>query len=279
MAKGLGKGLSALLGDLDNNNEIKNQIVNISLSELQAGKYQPRVDFISENIDQLADSIAEKGILQPLLVRKLKDNNYEIIAGERRFRAAKQINLNEVPAIVLELSDLESLEVSLIENLQRQDLNPIEEVNGYVRLMEEFNNTQEEVSKLVGKSRSHVANMLRLVKLPQDTQKLIAEGVLSAGHGRQLIGVKNAEEIIKKITQEKLSVREVEDLIRKQKNTKAKVKKRKDPFFIELEDKLTTTIGVNVNFLPNKSGIKGKIVLNYKNEKELNKIISYLENI
>ena len=284
---GLGRGLGALLGDDDLNLDldflddevIKQGVKNVSVTELHAGKFQPRTNFDEEQIQSLSKSVKEKGILQPLLVRK-DFSGYEVVAGERRLRAAILAGLEEVPVIEKELSDVETLEIALIENIVRQDLNDIEEALGFSKLMSDYQYTQEKISEIVGKSRSHIANSLRLLNLPEDVKQLLIDKKISAGHARALIGCENAYDLAQKIIAEGLNVRQTEELVANIKNTivkPQKTKKVKDTDLLEIENSLTKKIGIKVQINAGKNG-KGKVVLNYKDLSELENIINKLEN-
>lgn len=287
---GLGRGLEALFGDddFDFNAEISGQttetpkqgVKTIMLEKLVAGKFQPRRVFNAEAIEALAESIKEKGVLQPILVRKSGDK-YEIIAGECRFRAARAAGLTEVPVIEKDLADNEVLEVALIENVVRQDLTPIEEAAGFDRLMKEFSYTQEQLSKVAHKSRSYIANSLRLLNLPQNVQEMINCGTLSAGHARTLVGLENAEALAAQIVKQGLSVRQTEDLIGRLKNQKAdtsapKEKLTKDQELQLIEKELSEKFGLKVQINSGKNG-KGKIIFSYNDISELESIIDKLE--
>ncbi len=282
---GLGKGLEAILGTTEqtqvvqDNHPSKDGVISISVSKLQAGKYQPRENFDEENLSDLIASITEKGVIQPLLVRPLsnQEDRYEIIAGERRFRASIAAGLTEVPVIVKNFNDLEALEVSLIENLQRADLNPIEEAKGYQRLMKEFQKTQEELSKTLGKSRSHVANMVRLLTLPDVVKEALEKNIITSGHARALVGLENAEFLLKQIITNGLSVREVEKIVQNPNMTEmpiSKPKKKKDNDIIALEEELTSILktGVKINW----NGKKGKISIECHSLEKLDLILSRL---
>jgi ParB family chromosome partitioning protein len=251
----------------------------LKTEDLTPSSYQPRKDFSQDALNALVQSIKEKGVLQPLIVRK-NNEKYEIIAGERRWRAAKLAGLTEVPVIEKELSNQEALEVALIENLLRENLSPIEEAEGFCRLISEFAHTHEALSQIVGKSRSYITNTIRLLDLPENVKILIKENKLTAGHARTLIGLENAEEIANKIIEKGLTVRQTEDLVNSIKNkvNNPTIKKRKNPSIKELEKDLTASLGfkvqINVN---NKNEEKGKISIEYKNPTELNKILELLE--
>lgn len=289
--KSLGRGLGALLGgddvDLDvlmempvekhpSENVQPRNVNTININDLRAGKYQPRTEFDKEALDALVESIKEKGVLQPLLVRKQGDK-YEIIAGERRWRAAKEAGLKEVPVIVKEFSDQEALEVALVENLLRENLSAIEEAEGLQRLITEFSHTQEALSQIVGKSRSHIANTLRLLNLPQEIQNMVKENKLSAGHARALVGLDNAVELAKQIIAKDLNVRQVEELVAKQKEPKKeKVVVKKDQDLTDIENDLNKELGLRIKITPSKMG-GGKVVLQYASPAELDMIIEILD--
>ena len=287
--KNLGRGLGALLGgddiDLDvlmemptekNNSEISKNVDSVKIEDLHAGKYQPRTEFDKEALDALVESVKEKGVLQPLLVRK-QGNQYEIIAGERRWRAAKIAGLKEVPVIVKDFSDQEALEVALVENLLRENLSAIEEAEGLQRLITEFSHTQEALSQIVGKSRSHIANTLRLLNLPQEIQNMVKEGKLSAGHARALVGLDNAVELAKQIIAKDLNVRQVEDLVAKQKEPKKeKTATKKDQDLTDIENDLNKELGLRIKITPRKQG-GGKVVLQYASPAELDMILDILD--
>jgi len=283
--KSLGRGLGALLGedndinlDVELNNTV--QIDNfIEISKLKAGKYQPRTEFDEEALKALAASIKEKGILQPLLVRKQGDT-YEIIAGERRWRAAKLAGLDKVPVIEKNLNDKEVLEVALVENLLRENLSAIEEAEGFQRLIDEFSHTQEALSQIVGKSRSQIANTLRLLSLPEAIKLLIKEGKITAGHARALVGLENAEFIAKQIIDKGLSVRQVEELVAKLKDTHKKEPKKntaKDEDLAEIEQDLIKKLGLRIKITPSRQG-GGKVVMQYASVAELDMILNILES-
>lgn len=249
------------------------------VSRLAPGKYQPRTEFDEEALNSLAASIREKGVLQPLLVRRLGDK-YEIIAGERRWRAAKLAGLDKIPVIEKEFTDQEVLEVALVENLLRENLSAIEEAEGLQRLIEEFSHTQEALSQIVGKSRSHIANILRLLSLPERVKTMIKEGKLSAGHARALVGLDNAEALAKQIIEKGLSVRQVEDLVAKLKEgRKPETKKTaaKDEDLAEIEKDLIKKLGLRIKITPSKQG-GGKVVMQYGSVAELDMILNILES-
>lgn len=273
MAKGLGKGLSALLGEDANSKDVKVQ--QISIYSLKPGKYQPRSHFDEYAISELSRSIKEKGVLQPLLLRRLDGGKYEIIAGERRWRAAQQANLTEIPAIVRDFTKEESLEVGLIENLQREDLSDIEEAEGYSRLIEEFNYDQKKIADFVGKSRPYIANSLRLTKLPEDVKELIKAKQLSGSHARLLVGEEGASALAQEIIARGLNVRQAEALVKNQKKSTPKKKKTKDEDTISLEKSLVLKLGVNVD-IKKKRGNRGVITLSYDNNDQLDMLLKKL---
>ena len=272
--KGLGRGLSSLIGD-SGTNSINNKI---SISSIIPNKYQPRKNFEKESLEELTNSIRERGIIQPLIVRKAEGQNekYELIAGERRWQAAQNAGLHDVPVIVIEADNLKSLEFAIVENVQRKDLNPIEEANGYKRLIDEFNYDQEKVSKFIGKSRGHVANCIRLLSLPDEVIKLVEENKLSQGHAKILVSKENAFFLAKKIINKKLSVRQSENLVRLL-NSKGKVKfKPQDSNIKELENIMTNKIGLRVNIKNNKDN-SGQVTFSYKSQDQLDHLIDIIK--
>lgn len=287
---GLGKGLSTLLGSdgsEDNSSfaaegDFSEHISVLGIMELFPSPFQPRQVFSTEAIEDLVDSIKEKGILQPLLVRQSKNNpsSYEIIAGERRWRAAKAAGLNEVPVIIKDFNDKETLEVALVENLQRQDLSPLEEAEGYRRLLEEFSHTQEELAKVIGKSRSHIANTVRLLGLPDKVKGYIEKGELSAGHARALINAKHPETLAEKIVSKGLNVRQTEQLAKEDKNLSkttnktASVKPEKNPDIQEIEEALSDALGMPVIITVKDDA--GSINIRFKSLSELDDIVQTL---
>ena len=279
--KGLGRGLGALLGDVDLS--VVDDVVNssgtdtsINTEQLFPSPYQPRKEFDDDSMSALVASVKEKGVLQPLLVRKRGDK-FEIIAGERRWRAAQEAGLKTVPAIVKDFSDKEVLEVALVENLLRENLNPIEEAEGFVRLIEEFSHTQEVLSQIVGKSRSYVANALRLLSLPEEVKKLVSDKLISAGHARALVGVKDPIRLANKIIEQGLNVRQVENIVAKQKSVVGnKPRQTKDEDVEQIEKDLKDALGLRIAVTPNKKG-GGKVVLQYSSVAELDMIINILE--
>ena len=272
--RGLGRGLSSLIGDT-NSNEPKNKI---SISSIIRNKLQPRKNFDKESLEDLTNSIKKRGIIQPIVVRTSNDQNdkYEIIAGERRYLAAQRAGLHEVPIVIVEADDLKSLEFSIVENVQRHDLNPIEEAQGYQRLIDEFGYDQEKVAQFIGKSRAHIANCLRLLFLPKEVITLIEEDKISQGHAKVLVGLKNSFFLAKKILDKKLSVRQTENLVRNFKNPKKIKSIFKDPNIKDLENNLKEKIGINV-FIKNKKNNKGSLIFEYKDLDQLNRIIFILK--
>ena len=272
--RGLGRGLSSLIGDTKNNSNINK----LSISDLIKNKHQPRKTFDQASLDELTNSIKERGIIQPIIVRVSKDQKfkYEIIAGERRWLAAQNAGLHEVPVVITEADDLKSLEFALVENVQRHDLNAVEEAQGYQRLIDDFSYDHDKVAKFIGKSRSHVSNCLRLLSLPKDVLELITLNKLSPGHAKILVGLENASFIAKKIIQKKLSVRQSENLVRIFKTNKISKKNLKDPNLKYLEQSLKDKIGLNV-FIKNKKNNTGSIMLEYKDFDQLNKLIEIIK--
>jgi ParB family chromosome partitioning protein len=263
--RGLGKGLSALFGDIEKKSE-SNQIQTnkISIADLQRNKYQPRTIFDEEKLIELSSSIKENGVIQPIAVRpnKYEPGKYEIVAGERRWLAAQKAGLNKVPVVVLDIDDQTSLEVAIVENVQRQDLNVIEEAKGYQKLIKEFGYDHEKISKFMSKSRSHISNTLRLLTLPEDIIGLIEEGKLTAGQVRPLIGMANASEIAENIVNRKVNAREVELLAKRKKGGK-NIKKTEDPNISFVRNEIESKLGLNVEIM-NKKNNSGKIVIKYK---------------
>ena len=272
--KGLGRGLSSLIGD----SEISDSKTLISISSIIRNKYQPRKNFEKDSLEELTNSIRARGIIQPIIVRKSDDHNdkFEIVAGERRWQAAQNAGLHEVPVVVIKADNLKSLEFAIVENVQRHDLNPLEEAQGYKRLIDEFSYDQEKVSKFIGKSRSHITNSLRLLTLPDDVIKLIENQKLTAGHAKVLVGLENASFVASKIIEKKLSVRQAENFVKIFKNKKVKVSSSKDTNIIALELSISNKIGLNVDIQNNKRN-KGKISFEYKDLDQLNKIIDILK--
>ena len=264
--KGLGRGLSALFGDETPKTNVKGVAINkVAISDLIRNPYQPRETFNELKLEELANSIKKNGIIQPIAVRpnKSEAGKYEIVAGERRWLAAQKAGLNDIPVTVLDLSDVESLEVAIVENIQRDDLNPIEEARGYKRLSQEFNYDHEHISKLMSKSRSHVSNTLRLLTLPKDIISMLEEGSLTSGQARPLIGLINASSIAEEIVAKNYSARKVEYLVKSKKENKFKDKTR-DADILKAQDRIEKILGLRVNIV-NKKNNSGKIIVEYKN--------------
>ena len=279
--KGLGRGLSSLMGDTETT-QTKNtnigQETKLPIANLKPSPSQPRRLFNKNSINELADSIKAKGLVQPLVVRPSPSdaNSYEIIAGERRWRAAQIAQLHEVPAVIRNFNDTEALEIAIIENVQRSDLSPIEEAAGYKRLIENHGHTQEDLSGIVGKSRSHIANIIRLLSLPQSIQDMITEGKISSGHARAIMNSAFPEQLAEKIINENLSVRDAENLV-KDKKVIIKKLKLKDPDTIDLENKISEKLGLTINI--NHKGKKGgNIKIDYKTLDQLEMITQKLKN-
>ena len=259
--KGLGRGLSSLIGEV----KAEAQANQLQVSELVPNKYQPRKIFDEKNLEELTNSIKERGMIQPIIVRKSNDDKskFEIIAGERRWLAAQKAGLHNVPVVITEADDLKSLEFAIVENVQRHDLNPLEEAQGYKRLIDEFSYDQEKVAKFIGKSRSHIANALRILSLPDDVIQLIESKKLTSGHAKILVGLKNSSFVASKIVEKKLSVRQAENFVKLFKNNKPKSSIIKDTNIIALELSISNKIGLNVDIKNNKRN-KGKISFEYK---------------
>ena len=272
--KGLGRGLTSLIGDADSK-PLKNKI---SISSIIRNKFQPRKNFDKEKMEELTNSIRERGIIQPIIVRKSSDEieKFEIIAGERRWQAAQNAGLHEVPVVEIEADNLKSLEFAIVENVQRSDLNPIEEAKGYKKLIDEFNYDQDKVSKFIGKSRAHVTNCLRLLSLPHEVILLIEENKISQGHAKVLVGLDNAHFLAKKIIEKKLSVRQVENLIRVVKSYKVKGKVSKNPNLVSLESSIEEKTGIKV-FIRNKKNNTGNVTFEYKDLDQLNRLIMVIK--
>ncbi len=272
--KGLGRGLSSLIGET----KIEPQKNHISISDLVPNKYQPRKIFDEDSLEDLTNSIKERGMIQPIIVRKSNDDKakFEIIAGERRWLAAQRAGLHNVPIVVTEADDLKSLEFAIVENVQRHDLNPLEEAQGYRRLIDDFSYDQEKVSKFIGKSRSHITNSLRLLTLPNDVIKLIETQKLTAGHAKILVGLENATFVASKIIEKKLSVRQSENFVKIFKNKK-RPPLTKDTNILALELSISNKIGLSVDIKNNKRN-KGKISFEYKDLDQLNKIIDIIKS-
>jgi ParB family chromosome partitioning protein len=272
--KGLGRGLSSLIGET----KIESQKNQISINDLVPNKYQPRKVFDENNLEDLTNSIKERGIIQPIIVRasQEKKHKFEIIAGERRWLAAQRAGLNEVPAIITEADDLKSLEFAIVENVQRHDLNPLEEAKGYKRLIDEFNYDQEKVSKFIGKSRSYIANSLRLLSLPTKIIEMIENGLITPGHAKILVGLENAEFIANKIIDKKFSVRQAESFVKIFKKSKNKNTKFKDINIVDLEKNISEKIGLNV-VIKNDKRNRGSITFFHREIDQLNKIIEIIK--
>jgi len=273
--KGLGRGLSSLIGET----KVEVQKNQLAVSDLIPNKYQPRKNFDEENLEDLTNSIKERGMIQPIIVRKSNNENskYEIIAGERRWLAAQRAGVHNVPVVITEADDLKSLEFAIVENVQRHDLNPLEEAQGYKRLIDEFSYDQEKVSKFIGKSRSYITNSLRILTLPAEVIKLIETKKLSTGHAKILVGLDNASFVANKIIENKLSVRQAENFVQLFKKKRQKPKITKDTNIIALELSISNKIGLNVEIQNNKRN-KGKISFEYKDLDQLNKIIDIIKS-
>jgi len=273
--KGLGRGLSSLIGETKKDIDINK----ISISNLLSNKFQPRKIFDEDSLQDLANSIKERGIIQPIIVRKSSDDSskYEIIAGERRWLAAQKAGLHEVPVVITNVDDLKSLEFAIVENVQRSDLNAVEEARGYQRLIEEFFYDQEKVAQFIGKSRSHVTNFLRLLSLPAPVLKLVEKKKLSSGHAKILVGLNNAEFVANKIIERKLSVRQAENFIKIFKIKKKTHKLLRDPNLQALESSIIEKIGLNIS-IKNKKNNSGSITLEYKDLDQLNKIVDIIKS-
>ena len=273
--KGLGRGLSSLIGE----SKAEININKVSISDLVSNKFQPRKIFDEDSLKDLTNSIKERGIIQPIIVRKSSNDisKYEIIAGERRWLSAQKAGLHEVPVVITDVDDLKSLEFAIVENVQRNDLNAIEEARGYQRLIEEFSYDQEKVAKFIGKSRSHITNFLRLLSLPEAVLKLIETQKLSAGHAKILVGLDNAEFVANKIIEKNLSVRQSENFVRIFKIKKHSLKPSKDINMQVLENSIREKIGLNV-LIKNKKNNSGSLLLEYKDLDQLNKIIEIIKS-
>ena len=272
--KGLGRGLSSLIGET----RVETKTNKLSLSEIVPNKYQPRKNFSEENLNELSNSIKERGVIQPIIVRKSNSDNskYEIIAGERRWLAARKAGLHDIPVVVTEADDLKSLEFAIVENIQRHDLNPLEEAQGYKKLIDEFNYDQEKVSKFIGKSRSYITNSLRLLSLPEEVLRYVEERKISAGHAKILVGLDNSVFIADKIIEKKLSVRQAENFVKIFK-TQKRFSSKKDPNVTSLENSIMDKIGLKV-MIKNKKNNKGSILIEYKDLDQLNKLIDIIKS-
>ena len=273
--KGLGRGLSSLIGET----KVETRINKLSLSEIIPNRYQPRKNFDQDNLNDLANSIRERGVIQPIIVRKSETNNskYEIIAGERRWLAAQKAGLHDIPVVVTDVDDLKSLEFAIVENVQRNDLNPLEEAEGYKRLIDEFSYDQDKVSKFIGKSRSYITNSLRILSLPREVLKFIEEKKISTGHAKILVGLDNAEFVANKIIEKNLSVRQSENFVKIFKKRGGSKPNQKDPNLVNLENSISSKIGLNV-LIKNSKRNKGVISIEYKDLDQLNKLIDIIKN-
>ena len=272
--KGLGRGLSSLIGDVDSN-VVKNKV---SISSIVRNKFQPRKSFDKEKMEELTNSIKERGIIQPIIVRRSSEHSdkFEIIAGERRWQAAQNAGLHEISVVEIEADNLKSLEFAIVENVQRTDLNPIEEALGYKKLIDDFNYDQEKVSKFIGKSRAHVTNCLRLLSLPTEVILLIEKNEISQGHAKVLVGLDNAHFLARKIIEKKLSVRQAENLVRSLKSYKGKNKIIKNPNLSNLESSIEEITGIKV-FIRNKKNNAGQVTFEYKDLDQLNRLIMVIK--
>ena len=274
--KGLGRGLSSLIGET----KIESKKNKLSLSEIIPNKFQPRKNFDQEILNDLTNSIKERGVIQPIIVRKSNTDNskFEIIAGERRWLAARKAGLHDIPVVITDADDLKSLEFAIVENVQRHDLNPLEEAQGYKRLIDEFSYDQEKVSKFIGKSRSYITNSLRLLNLPTEVLKFVEEKKISAGHAKILVGLENALFIANKIIEKKLSVRQAENFVKIfKKKVKVGSQLSSDPNIKNLEESISNKIGLNVKVKNNKKN-KGSITFFYHDVDQLNKIIDIIKS-
>ncbi len=273
--KGLGRGLSSLIGET----KVETKTNKLSLSEIVPNKYQPRKNFDEENLEDLTNSIKQRGVIQPIIVRRSSSNNskYEIIAGERRWLAARRAGLHDIPVVVTEADDLKSLEFAIVENVQRHDLNPLEEAQGYKRLIDEFSYDQEKVSRFIGKSRSYITNTLRLLNLPAEVLRLVEDKKITAGHAKILVGLENALFIANKIVDKKLSVRQAEKFVNIFKKKPSSIKSFKDPNIKDLEQSVSSKTGLSVE-IRNKKNNKGTITFSYHDIDQLNKIIDIIKS-
>ena len=273
--KGLGRGLSSLIGET----EVKNKTNNLSLAEIVPNKYQPRKNFDEENLNDLVNSIKERGVIQPIIVRKSNTSNskYEIIAGERRWLAAQKAGLHDIPVVVTDADDLKSLEFAIVENVQRHDLNPLEEAQGYKRLIDEFAYDQDKVSKFIGKSRSYISNTLRLLSLPKEILDFVEQKKITAGHAKILVGLDNAVFLANKFIEKKLSVRQAENLVKIFRKNKRNTFSKADSNIRDLENSISEKIGLSVSIKNDKNN-KGTISFYYKELDQLNKIIDIIKS-
>ncbi len=273
--KGLGRGLSSLIGET----KVENKTNNLSLADIVPNKYQPRKNFDEENLNDLVNSIKERGVIQPIIVRKSNTDNskYEIIAGERRWLAAQKAGLREIPVVITDADDLKSLEFAIVENVQRHDLNPLEEAQGYKRLIDEFGYDQDKVSKFIGKSRSYISNSLRLLNLPKEVLDYVEQKKITAGHAKILVGLDNAVFLANKFIEKKLSVRQAENLVKILRKSSKNKRRIIDPNIQELENSISEKIGLNVS-IKNSKNNKGVISFYYKELDQLNKIIDIVKS-
>ena len=273
--KGLGRGLSSLIGD----GAVSENKTSIPISSVIKNKYQPRKKFEKASLEELTNSIRERGVIQPIIVRKSEDQDdkFELVAGERRWQAAQKAGLHKVPVVVIEADNLKSLEFAIVENVQRKDLNPIEEAEGYKRLIDDFNYDQEKVAKFIGKSRAHVSNSLRLLSLPQKIIEYIIDEKISQGHAKILVGLDNALLLAEKIISKKLSVRQAEALIRITKANKSTIKKSKDSNILDIENQLMEKIGMRV-YVNNKKNNSGTISFEYKGLDQMERLIQIIKS-
>ena len=273
--KGLGRGLSSLIGE----SKAENKTNNLGLSEIVPNRYQPRKNFDEENLSDLVNSIKERGVIQPIIVRKSssEDSKYEIIAGERRWLAAQKAGLHKIPVVVTDADDLKSLEFAIVENVQRHDLNPLEEAQGYKRLIDEFSYDQEKVSKFIGKSRSYISNSLRLLNLPREVLDYVEQKKITAGHAKILVGLNNATFLADKFIEKKLSVRQAENLVKVLRKSNKNKTTVIDPNIQDLENSISDKIGLSVSIKNTKQN-KGIISIQYKSLDQLNKIIDIIKS-
>ncbi len=273
--KGLGRGLSSLIGET----KVETKINKLLISEIVPNKFQPRKNFDDDSLQDLTNSIKERGVIQPIIVRQSeqKDSKYEIIAGERRWLAATKAGLHDIPVVVTEADDLKSLEFAIVENVQRYDLNPLEEAQGYKRLIDQFSYDQDKVSKFIGKSRSYISNSLRLLTLPEEVLKMIEDKKLSSGHAKILVGLDNAAYVASKIIEKKLSVRQSEKFVNIFKKKKSFFNKNRDSNIESLEKSISDKIGLNV-VIKNDKKNKGTITFSYNDLSQLNKIIDIIKS-
>ena len=273
--KGLGRGLSSLIGE----SKVESKTNSLRLTDIFPNKYQPRKNFDEESLDDLVNSIKERGVIQPIIVRKSNSDNskYEIIAGERRWIASQKADLHEIPVVVTNVDDLKSLEFAIVENVQRHDLNPLEEAQGYKRLIDEFSYDQEKVSRFIGKSRSYISNSLRLLNLPKEVLNYVEQKKITAGHAKILVGLENALFLANKFIDKKLSVRQAENLVKIFRKSKNNISKKMDPNILELENSISEKIGLSVS-IKNSKNNKGVISFYYKELEQLNKIIDIIKS-